>query len=166
MTSAVRDYDAFAARIVETGLITDPWVDGAPRFREEPLPYDPSFSSASFSPYSVSAGIRPDVAVLAVSGWMDGAGYANGAIARFLTLRDNPVHLLLGPWDHGARCNVSPWREQQEPQFALLGEVVRFFDHYLMGRDTGLAAEARVHFFSLHAEEWRAAPSWRHQPAR
>jgi putative CocE/NonD family hydrolase len=130
------------------------------RFREEPLPYDPSFSSASFSPYSVSSGIRPDVAVLAVSGWMDGAGYANGAVARFLTLRDNPVHLLLGPWDHGARCNVSPWRERQESQFALLGEVLRFFDHYLGGRDTGLAAEARVHYFSLHAEEWRAAPSW------
>jgi len=130
------------------------------RFREEPLPYDPDFSSASFSPYSVGAGIRPDVAVLAVSGWMDGAGYANGAIARFLTLRDNPVHLILGPWDHGARCNVSPWRREQAPEFDLLGAVLRFFDHYLLGRDTGLQAEAPVHYFSLHDECWRAATSW------
>ena len=130
------------------------------RFREEALPYDPSFSSASFSPYSVSAGIAKDVAVLACSGWMDGAGYANGAISRFLTLRDNPVHLLLGPWDHGARCNVSPWRRAQAPEFALLGEVLRFFDEYLMGRDTGLRDEAPVHYFSLHAERWQAAEAW------
>ena len=130
------------------------------RFREEALPYDASFSSASFSPYSVSGGIAKDVAVLACSGWMDGAGYANGAIARFLTLRDNPVHLLLGPWDHGARCNVSPWRRAQAPEFALLDEVLRFFDEYLMGRDTGLREEARVHYFSLHAERWQAAESW------
>ncbi|MXP64955.1 CocE/NonD family hydrolase [Roseomonas sp. M0104] len=142
------------------GNFRQPDFMGEFRFREEPLPYDPSFSSASFSPYSVRGGIRPDVAVLAVSGWMDGAGYANGAISRFLTLRDNPVHLILGPWDHGARCNVSPWRESRDPQFALPGALLRFFDHYLMRRPTGLEAEAPVHYFSLHAEEWRAAPSW------
>ncbi|AUX42564.1 hypothetical protein SOCE26_039970 [Sorangium cellulosum] len=37
MSDAARAYDAFAARIVETGLITDPWIDGAPRFREAPV---------------------------------------------------------------------------------------------------------------------------------
>lgn len=130
------------------------------RFREEGLPYDADFTSATFSPYSVREAIRPDVAVLAVSGWMDGAGYANGAIARFLTLQDNPVHLLLGPWDHGARCNTSPWRSQVAPEFALMGEVLRFFDHYLMERQTGLEHEARIHHFVQHAEEWRAATCW------
>jgi glutathionylspermidine synthase len=30
-------YERFARRIVESGIITDPWLDGAPRFREEPL---------------------------------------------------------------------------------------------------------------------------------
>jgi putative CocE/NonD family hydrolase len=142
------------------GNFRQPDFMGEFRFREEPLPYDASFSSASFSPYSVSEGIRRDVAVLACSGWMDGAGYANGAISRFLTLRGNPVHLLLGPWDHGARCNVSPWRAKVEPEFALLGEVLRFFDHYLAGRETGLGAEKRIHYFSLHGEAWRAAEAW------
>jgi putative CocE/NonD family hydrolase len=142
------------------GNFRQPDFMGEFRFREDPLPYDPSFSSASFSPYSVSAGIRPEVAVLACSGWMDGAGYANGAIARLLTLKDNPVRLLLGPWDHGARCNVSPWRQDQTPQFDLLGELLRFFDEHLMGRDTGLTAEAPIHYFSLHAEAWHEAHSW------
>ena len=59
--------------------------------------------------------VRSDVAVLSVSGWMDGAGYQNGAIARFLTLPNRDKHLLLGPWDHGARINVSPWRRGRNP---------------------------------------------------
>ena len=130
------------------------------RFREDPLPYDANFSSASISPYSVRSGIAKDVAVYAVSGWMDAAGFSNSAIARFLTLRDNPVHLMLGPWDHGARCNVSPWRSRVDPEFPLLAEVLRFFDEYLMGLRTGLGDEARIHYFSMHGERWQAADAW------
>ena len=33
-------YDDFARAITEDGLITDPWIDGAPRFREEPIVLD------------------------------------------------------------------------------------------------------------------------------
>lgn len=130
------------------------------RYREEGLPYDPEYSSASISPYHYSAGIRKEVAILSVSGWMDGAGYANGAIARFLTLNENPRHLLLGPWDHGARIDVSPWRKSEEPDFPLLGEILRFFDTYLCGMDTGLKEEAPVHYFAVHEEKWKAAESW------
>lgn len=142
------------------GNFHQPEFMGDLRFREEPLPYDPSFSSANISPYSVRHLIPRDVAVYAVSGWMDGAGYANSAIARFLTMQGNPTHLLLGPWDHGARVNVSPWRAAVDPQFALLGEVLRFFDEYLMDRRTGLREEAPIHFFSMHAERWQQAEQW------
>jgi uncharacterized protein len=130
------------------------------KFREEGLIYDPAFSSASFSPYSLASGVRPDVAILSVSGWYDGAGYMNGAISRFLTLNENKRHLLLGPWDHGARIDISPWRDTEEADFPLLGEVLRFFDTYLMNRDTGLADEAPIHYFAMHSETWRAAESW------
>jgi putative CocE/NonD family hydrolase len=84
----------------------------------------------------------------------------NGAISRYLTKKDNPRHLLLGPWDHGARIDISPWRRAVEPDFPLLGEVLRFFDTYLMGLDTGLRDEEPIHYFAVHAEEWRAAQSW------
>jgi uncharacterized protein len=130
------------------------------RFREEGLPYDPDFSSASFSPYAVSEGIRSNVAILSVSGWLDGAGYMNGAISRYLTLKDNPRHLLLGAWDHGARFDGSPWRASAEVAFPWLAEVLRFFDTYLLGRDTGLKDEAPIHYYCVHAEEWRAAQAW------
>jgi putative CocE/NonD family hydrolase len=84
----------------------------------------------------------------------------NGAISRYLTLANNPRHLLLGPWDHGARIDISPWRRAVEPDFPLLGEVLRFFDTYLMNLETGLRAEAPIHYFSVHAEQWRATASW------
>jgi len=34
------DYTDFARAITADGLITDPWIDGAPRFREEPIVLD------------------------------------------------------------------------------------------------------------------------------
>ncbi|CAN5564942.1 CocE/NonD family hydrolase [soil metagenome] len=128
--------------------------------RDDALPYDPTFTSASFSPYNYLDEIPQDVAVYAVSGWTDGAGYANGVLSRYLTLPNKNKRVLLGPWDHGARVNSSPWRARQEPEFPVLGEVLRFFDQHLAGRDTGLEAEDPIHYFAVHAEEWRAAKEW------
>jgi putative CocE/NonD family hydrolase len=130
------------------------------RFRDDALASDPAVTPASFSPYGYCASVRLDVAVYSVSGWYDGGGYVNGGIARFLTLPNPKQHLLLGPWDHGARINGSPWRAQPEPEFPLLGEVLRFFDHYLMGLATGLDREAPVHIFSMHEEHWHAVDTW------
>ena len=130
------------------------------RFYDDRLPYDPSFGPHSFSPCEYADGIRRDCAIYSISGWMDGAGFANGSIARFLSLPENRQHLLLGPWDHGARTNVSPWRNDAPPEFDVLAEVLRFFDTYLMGRDTGLQDEDPIHYFCMHAESWRAASCW------
>lgn len=130
------------------------------RFRDDRLPYDPSFGAHSFSPCGYAESIREDLAIYSISGWMDGAGFANGAIVRHLSLSNRHRHLLLGPWDHGARVNVSPWRESVEPRFSVLAEVLRFFDEYLQARDTGLRGEAPVHYFTMHGEEWRAAQAW------
>ena len=130
------------------------------RFSDDALASDPAVTPATFSPSHYCAGVARSVAVYSVSGWYDGAGYANGAIARFLTLDNARRHLLLGPWDHGARVNGSPWRARQEPEFPLLSEVLRFFDHYLMGLPTGLEREAPVHYFALGDERWQAAQGW------
>jgi putative CocE/NonD family hydrolase len=117
-------------------------------------------SSSSISPATYSQGTRADVAVYSVSGWMDGAGYANGAISRFLTLPSTHKYLLLGPWDHGARINTSLWRNSETPEFDIMAEIARFFDEHLMGLDTGLRREQPVHYFTVRDEQWRAAGSW------
>ncbi len=38
------DYDAFARRLVASGVLSDPWLDGAPRFREEPVVVEASLA--------------------------------------------------------------------------------------------------------------------------
>src|SRR5260370_68217 len=40
------------------------------KFRDDPLPYDPSFTTASFSPYHYLDEIPQDVAVSAISVWI------------------------------------------------------------------------------------------------
>lgn len=130
------------------------------KFRDDTLPYDKSFTSAKFGPYNYAEGVRNDVAVYAVSGWTDGAGYANGTISRFLTLPNANKYLLLGPWDHGARVNTSPWRDGVAPQFTVLAEILRFFDEHLAEMQTGLKDESPVHYFTYHEEAWRESKSW------
>jgi len=126
-------------------------------YRGEGLAHDPSLTLEVCSPYHYFDRIRPDVAIYSVSGWYDGSGYSNATISRFLTVNRDRHHLLLGPWDHGARTNGSPWRKQQVPAFNLFAEVIRFFDHYLMGLPTGLDREAKAHYFTVHGEQWPGA---------
>lgn len=130
-------------------------------FRDEGLLHDPEMKTDICSPFHyLRAGTRADVAIYSISGWYDGGGYANGAITRFLTMAGPNDRLLLGPWDHGARTNVSPWRSQAASEFPLLAEVLRFFDQHLLGLDTGLAREQRVHYYSIHADRWHATSAW------
>ncbi|MDR6494648.1 CocE/NonD family hydrolase [Paraburkholderia sp. 22099] len=129
-------------------------------FRDEGMLHDPLFNLAVCSPYHYLDQVPQDVPIYSVSGWFDGAGYSNGAITRFLTRHNPRDRLLLGAWDHGARTNVSPWREEAAPQYNLLAELLRFFDEHLAGRDTGLSREAPVHYFNIHAEKWESAPTW------
>ncbi len=129
-------------------------------FRDEGMLHEPSLTLAACSPYHYLKDISPDVPIYSVSGWYDGAGYSNGAITRYLTRNNKHDRLLLGPWDHGARTNVSPWREEAVPQFNLLAELLRFFDTHLLGHKTGLTQELPIHYFDVHAEAWRSSACW------
>ena len=130
-------------------------------FRDEGTLHDPALTTQACSPYHyLLDGARAGLPIYSISGWQDGGGYSNGSITRFLTLGGPDDRLLLGPWDHGARTNVSQWRSQPLPEFPLLAEVLRFFDEHLMGLDTGIRREAPIHYFSMHGERWRACDSW------
>ncbi|MCW3475772.1 CocE/NonD family hydrolase [Limobrevibacterium gyesilva] len=161
------DNGAMAQQAVAEHLGNFRMVDFIREFpcRDDALPYNPGFTGTSFSPFAYAANLRSDVAVYCVSGWMDGAGFSNGAISRFLSLPNPNKHLLLGPWDHGARSNVSPWRRTVVPEFPWTTEILRFFDHYLMGHDTGLQHESPVHSYTIGAESWHEAQSWPPQVA-
>ncbi len=129
-------------------------------FQHDAALHDPKLTLDVCSPGYYGSQIPKDVAIYSISGWYDGAGYSNSAITRFLTLPGPHHRLLLGPWDHGARSNVSPWRSQNGSDFPLLAEVLRFFDHHLRGLDTGLDQEEPVHYFTIHQEEWQSSNTW------
>lgn len=133
------------------------------RYRDAGLSDDPDYTGALISPYHyANREADRSTAYYSISGWMDGGGYSVGTVQRYLWL-DNPhTRLTLGPWDHGARAQVSPWREPSdlsEQQF-MGAEVLRFFDAHLRGEDAGLSAEAPVHYFTMGEERWKAADTW------
>lgn len=130
-------------------------------FREEAALHDPGLHSGACSPYWYLAEVPGKVAIYSVSGWYDGSAFANGSVSRFLSNGHPGDRLLLGPWDHGARGNGSPWRDGGlMPKFKVLAEVLRFFDEHLAGMDTGIAGEARIHYHTVHGEKWQAAAQW------
>ncbi|MGW0246824.1 CocE/NonD family hydrolase [Nocardia goodfellowii] len=71
--------------------------------------------------------------VLAVGGWAD--GYTN-AIFRLLEHLDVPRRGLIGPWGH-----KYPHLGVPGPAIGFLQELVRWWDHWLKGRDTGVMDE-------------------------
>ncbi len=72
-------------------------------------------------------------AVYAVGGWAD--GYSN-AVPRMLANLACPRKGLVGPWGHKYPHDGIPG-----PAIGFLQESLRWWDHWLKGRDTGIMAE-------------------------
>jgi putative CocE/NonD family hydrolase len=101
--------------------------------------------------------------VLAVGGWAD--GYTN-AIFRLLGNLDVPRKGLIGPWGH-----KYPHLGVPGPAIGFLQEMVRWWDHWLKGRDTGMMDEPMLQAWmqeslppeASYAERpgrWVGEPSW------
>lgn len=97
-------------------------------------------------------------AVYSYSGWFDGA-YHHAAIRRYLTLANPANKLIIGPWDHGGKRNISPLSVGPS-QFDHAGELLKFFDYHLKGIDTGIMDEKPIHYFTMGEEQWTAAETW------
>jgi uncharacterized protein len=101
--------------------------------------------------------------VYAIGGWAD--GYSN-AVPRLLEGLSVPRKGLIGPWAH-----VFPHNGTPGPAIGFLQEAVRWWDHWLKGRDTGIMDEPAYRVWmqeSLapqpqYAERpgrWVAEPGW------
>jgi predicted acyl esterase len=77
--------------------------------------------------------------VFAVSGWAD--GYCN-AVFRLLAGLSVPRKGLVGPWAH-----AYPHFGQPGPAIDFLQECLRWWDHWLKGRDTGIMDEPMLRAF-------------------
>jgi uncharacterized protein len=111
------------------------------------------------SPHAhAAASSASGAAVYSYSGWLD-AGYALGAIHRFLNVRTPGSRLLLGPWDHGGEFNVSPYGGERSA-FRHGSEQLRFLDLHLRGIDHGISEEPPVRYYTMGAERWNSADTW------
>ncbi|MGH6931583.1 MAG: CocE/NonD family hydrolase [Dongiaceae bacterium] len=102
-------------------------------------------------------------AVYAVGGWND--GYSN-AVPRLLSGLTCPKKGLVGPWAHRY-----PHFAEPGPRIGFMLECVRWWDHWLKGRDTGIMKEPTYRAWledwvppKPHVAEWPGRwvtePSW------
>lgn len=123
-------------------------------------PIDESGSINLFSPHNYWRDVeKSGVAVYSYSGWFDGA-YSHSAAKRFLTLGSAGNRLILGPWSHGGHWHIEPHRDPAKSRFDHEGELLRFFDHHLRDRDSGIGAEDRVHYYTMGEGRWKSSRSW------
>jgi putative CocE/NonD family hydrolase len=112
------------------------------------------------------------VPVLDIEGWYDaflagGVENFSGMVAHGSTadVRDNQ-RLIIGPWDH-----VDWGRPGSEPAPMLkaIGAVadspinemmLAWYDHFLKGKDNGVAGKPRVDYFLMGANRWKTSTGW------
>ncbi len=103
------------------------------------------------------------IPVLAVGGWTDSY---NNSLPRLLAGLRAPRRGLIGPWAH-----AFPELGPPSPVIGFLQESVRWWDHWLKGRDTGLLAEPFLRSYILQSQPptrhhtfltgyWVADPAW------
>ena len=96
-------------------------------------------------------------AVFAVGGWLD--GYSS-AIPRLLSNLEVPRLGLIGPHAHQFGHSERP----PGPAIGFLQECLRWWDHWLKGRDTGIMEEPMLRAYM--GEDIPAAPHYEHCPGR
>ncbi|RDD62865.1 CocE/NonD family hydrolase [Ferruginivarius sediminum] len=94
--------------------------------------------------------------VYAVGGWSD--GYSN-AIPRLMEGLKVPRKALIGPWSH-----AFPHAALPGPSIGFFQEALRWWDHWLMGQDTGIMDEPQLRVWM---EEYvPPAPMYEERPGR
>jgi putative CocE/NonD family hydrolase len=83
------------------------------------------------------------VPTFVIGGWYD--GYRD-SVPRMLEHLQAPIKAIVGAWHHAFPHDAYP-----KPQIEWRYEAVRWFDHWLKGRDTGILEEPR---FAVYVRQW------------
>jgi uncharacterized protein len=107
--------------------------------------------------------IGSGIAVLNIGGWFD--GFTRGTLQAYATLQGKgPARLLIAPRFHQPVAKIikpyaeylgyrGDWGNQQ------MAETLRFFDHYLKGRNNGIDREDPVYIYVAN-DRWRREKEW------
>lgn len=108
-----------------------------------------------------------------IGGWYD--IFLQDTLENFRIMRENgstpearQSKLLIGPWVHGGSSN--PVGEKNfgfastpgliDLQSDVMSMQLRWFDHFLKAKDTGVVTEAPVKLFVMGANRWRDEQEW------
>ena len=101
---------------------------------------------------------KADVPINSWGGWFD-ASTPDAVIKTFMTLK-NYQRAVIGPWNHGASQNASPYQTPESRRVMQGFEWLRFFDHYLKGIDTRLDKKRLLYYFTIGEEKWKVTDTW------
>ena len=98
-----------------------------------------------------------DLPMLHIGGWFD--PYLRGTLNlyRAMAARSKyPQHLIVAPWAHlpwGRKLGMIDYGVEAEN---YIDEIqIRWFDHWLKGKDTGMLEEDPVSLFEMGSNQWR-----------
>jgi uncharacterized protein len=129
-------------------VLADMWR--AMPFRDD---YAPGVGSRFWYEGSV-ASYRPQISASHTAIYIQGGWYDDLREQGLITFANltNEKHIIIGPWGH---C--------RNDDFDLLGEMHRFFDQHLKGKDTGILDQDPIHYFTMNAPpgtQWRSSKTW------
>jgi predicted acyl esterase len=130
---------AYSSRPPDPALVGERWrAMWLERLENEPLLAIPWLEHPHRDAYWKHGSVCEDIAaidaaVLAIGGWND--AYTN-AVPRLVRTLQSPVKGIIGPWAHKYPHFAVP-----EPRIGFLQEALRWWDHWLKGRDTGVEAD-------------------------
>ncbi len=110
---------------------------------------------AALSPCGLMAAV--DLPMLHIGGWFD--TYLRGTLRLYHDMAGRsryPQHLIVGPWGHlpwGRKVGAIDYGPSADSPIDQL--QVRWFDHFLKGKETGLLEQLPVQLFEMGGDRWR-----------
>ncbi len=114
---------------------TEPWLLKYKRRQHDGPFWNRASLNSNYSSIKIPAFV--------IGGWYD--GYRD-SVPRMLEKLDAPVKGIIGPWAH-----TWPNQPYPEPGIEWRHEAVRWFDHWLKGKNTGIMDEPR---FAVYVRQW------------
>jgi len=103
-----------------------------------------------------------DLPILHIGGWFD--TYLRGTLHLYKEMAARSEflqYLLIGPWAHlpwGRKVGAVDYGSAAASPIDQL--QIRWFDHFIKGKDTGLFKELPVRLFEMGSNLWRSFESW------
>ena len=193
-----RTYDAEEPEDTASGLAVKrayeklgDWLKAAPLKDNSPLAWTPSYrkwyadwrAHPTYDDYWKQNGYNfeeyysqyPDIPICFVGGWYD--IFKRGTLNNFkgLSGRKSYTKLLMGPWTHSTgKTFAGDVDFGKQAEMKMKHAAVRWFDHFLKGKDQGIEKEPPVKYFLMGAGKtaknkdgrlqsgggWKTAATW------